>query len=557
MDELSTIMNKAIDLQKHGKLEEAVSIYLKILDIQPSNAAAMHLLGLVFHSQGKFKDAVECIGKAIIQSPDIADFHSNMAAAQLALGLPNSASRHAKKAIQVDPNLGEAYYNLGNALFSLGKSNDATSSFSTAVELDTSNDNFWSNYLFALNFSSSANHSKIFQENLNWGSSIEKDETSAVFTNDLIPDKPLRLAYFLPEFDRHVTARFIKAMVQHHDRNNFNILIYGFSENHSAPPKFITENVDGWIDTSDLDVNLVARQMRRDQVDILLHPCTFKARYRKLFVHNAAPIQVACINLVSTTGLKHATHLITDSYLSPPNEGENFFTETLVRLSSFNVYDEPKSEPEVAALPAIQNGHIVFGSFNNPAKITSDCLSLWAEILRIVPSSQLFLKHRSFENEEVCEHFLEQFKDMEVAKHRLIFSGFTQEIKQYLNTYNLVDIALDPIPFGGGTTTYESIWMGVPVLTMVGNTIMGRLTGSIMSRLGLTQFVTRDTNTYVSKAKELTSDLSTLSTIRMNLRSSAQRKIFNAKPYVEELEEACRDIWISHCKNTDQGQTFT
>ena len=122
-------MNKAIDLQENGKLEEAASIYLKILDIQPSNAAAMHLLGLVFHSQGKFKHAVECIGKAIIESPDVADFHSNMAASQLALGLAKSASRHAKKAVQIDFNMGEAHYNLGNALFSLGKSNDAISSF--------------------------------------------------------------------------------------------------------------------------------------------------------------------------------------------------------------------------------------------------------------------------------------------------------------------------------------------------------------------------------------------------------------------------------------------
>ena len=553
MDELSTIMNKAIDLQENGKLEEAASIYLKILDIQPSNAAAMHLLGLVFHSQGKFKHAVECIGKAIIESPNVADFHSNMAAAQLALGLAESASRHAKKAVQLDFNMGEAHYNLGNALFSLGKSNDAISSFLTAIELETSNDNFWSNYLFALNFASSVNHSKIFQENLNWGLSIEKGETGFSFENDFNPNKPIRLAYFLPEFDRHVTTRFINAMVQHHDRNNFDVRIYGFSENHSTAPKSITKNIDAWIDVSDWDADLVARKMRHDQIDILLHPCTFKARYRKLFSHNAAPLQVACINLVSTTGLKQATHLITDPFLSPPDEGESFFTETLIRLTSFNVYDKPKANAGIQALPAVQNGYIVFGSFNNPAKMTPECLSLWSEILRIIPSSQLFLKHRSFEKEEICQHFLKQFENMGISNHRLIFSGFTQDIKQYLNTYNLVDIALDPIPFGGGTTTYESIWMGVPVLTMVGNTIMGRLTGSIMTRLGLTEFVTGSAKNYVSKAQELSSDLTKLSEIRMNLRSSAQEHIFNAKQYVEELEEACRNIWVNHCQNSELG----
>ena len=557
MDEISTIMNKAINLQKDGKLEEAISIYLKILDIQSSNAAAMHLLGLVFHSQGNFNHAVECIGKAIIESPNVADFHSNMAAAQLALGLAKSASRHAKKAVQIDFNLGEAHYNLGNALFYLGKSNDAISSFSTAIELEPSNDNFWSNFLFSLNFASSANHSKIFQENLNWGLSLENDETGVAFENDLIPNKPIRLAYFLPEFDRHVTTRFIKAMVKHHDRNNFEVRVYGYSGNQSTTPKSITENIESWIDVSDWDTNLVARKMRHDQIDILLHPCTFKARYRKLIARNAAPLQVACINLVSTTGLKQATHLVTDSFLSPPNEGERFFTETLIRLTSFNVYDKPKPNPKVQALPAIQNGHIVFGSFNNPAKMTPECLSLWSNILRIVPSSQLFLKHRSFDKEEICQHFTEQFKNMGISNHRLIFSGFTQDTKQYLNAYNLVDISLDPIPFGGGTTTYESIWMGVPVLTMVGNTIMSRLTGSIMSRLGLTEFVTRSAENYVSKAQQLSSDLTKLSEIRMNLRSSAQEKVFNAKLYVKELEKACRDIWVGYCENSQLGKPFS
>ena len=162
MNEYSSIITTAIDLQKQGKLEEAASIYRRILDIQPSHSGALHLMGLIFHSKGNFQEAIELFGKAIIQTPDVADFHSNMAAAQLTLGHANSAIRHAQKAIQLDSKLGNAHYNLGNALFSLGETYDAVSSFLRAVELNPKNDEFWSNYLFALNFSPSVDQSQLF-----------------------------------------------------------------------------------------------------------------------------------------------------------------------------------------------------------------------------------------------------------------------------------------------------------------------------------------------------------------------------------------------------------
>ena len=342
-------------------------------------------------------------------------------------------------------------------------------------------------------------------------------------------------------------------MLKHHKRNQFEIRIYGYAENRGPAPKSLYDFVDSWTDVADLTNDLVAEQMRRDQIDILLHPCTFKARYRKLISYNAAPLQVACINLVSSTGLGQTTHLVTDSFLSPLNETEDYYTETLIRLSGFNVYQKPQDAPDIVPLPANNNDHIVFGSFNNPAKLTSDCVLLWTDILKSIPSSHLLLKHQSFDNIQTYEKFSNQFIDMGISRDRVEFRGYTKDMNKYLDTYNIVDISLDPIPFGGGTTTYESVWMGVPVLTMVGNTIMGRLTGSIMTRLGLTEFVTGSAKNYVSKAQELSSDLTKLSEIRMNLRSYAQEHIFNAKQYVEELEEACRNIWVNHCQNSELG----
>ena len=145
--------------------------------------------------------------------------------------------------------------------------------------------------------------------------------------------------------------------------------------------------------------------------------------------------------------------------------------------------------------------------------------------------------------------FTMQFRKAGISDRRLIFHGYTRDKYKYLDCYNQIDMALDPTPFGGGTTTYESIWMGVPVLTLVGNSMMGRIAGSAMTRLGYSEFVTASPEAYVSCAKDMALDLQNLSKIRSGLRKSAAKSIFNAQLHVCELENACRDIWVNYCKN--------
>ena len=549
MDDFSAIMKTALEHQHKGRLEEAEKIFRTVLEIEPFHADTLHRLGLIHHAQGKYKEAAEIIGKAIIQSPKVADYHSNLAAAQLATGHPKSALSHASRAIELEINLGEAHYNLGNALFALGKTDDAVRSFQQAIDKDPTNNQFWSNYLFALNFAPSASQELVFEENRRWGVLLEQDKHILPFRNDWTSDRQLRTAYYLPELDRHVTTRFLDAMLEYHNRDEFEVTIYGYAQDHSPAPKSLLTYIDAWIDIGQMNIDLVAEQMRRDQIDILIHPCTFKARYRMLIAYNPAPVQIACINLVSTTGLRNTTHLVTDSFLTPPGKSEDYYTENLIRLSGLNVYRKPMAAPDVSPLPANHNGFVVFGSLNNPAKLTPECISLWTQILQQVPSSRLLLKHQSFESTEICESFATHFKKAGISKERLIFRGYSLDGSEYLCTYNQIDIALDPLPFGGGTTTYESIWMGVPVITMVGDGIMGRLTGSMMTRLGYADFVTTSPEAYVSVAKEFAFDLAKLSKIRHNLRESASKSIFDGQQYVRELEGACREIWINHCEN--------
>ena len=554
MDDLTSILNTAMGYQSQGRLDEAEAIYLKVLEIDNSNAGTLHLLGLVYHSRGDFDCAAEAIGSAIIIDANIPEFHANLSATQLARGQPAQAANHAQRAIELDPSLGVAHYNKGNAYFALGRADDAVRAFRDALEQDPANDRFWGNYLFALNFAPSATRQFIYEANCRWGDSLreigKKNSHFPVTRRETSAPRPkLKLAYYLPELDLHVTIRFLNAMIPHHDRDKFEILIYGYRSDGEPAPKSLFDISDKWIDVNGQTDEAITDLMRNDGINILLHPCTFKARYRTLLAHWPAPLQIACVNLVSTTGMDAATHLITDPYLDPIGETDKYYTESLIRLSSFNVYKPPPQSPEISLLPAQKNGFITFGSFNNPAKMTPTTLGLWVDILNRLPDSHLFLKHKSFDHADVKEEFTRPFREANIDTQRISFEGFSQDYARYLAAYHNVDIGLDPMPFGGGTTTYESIWMGVPVITYAGENFMGRLSASLMHRIGLSDHVCDTREDYIETALNLAANKKSLATLRVSLRNTAEQTIYNGARYVAELEGVVEDLWRSYSEN--------
>lgn len=550
MDDLTAILETALIHQQAGRLDQAEDIYRKILGIDPTHAGAVHLLGTLMQRRGDYHEAVALISKAILLEPGVADFHANLAAVYLALGQPVEAAAHGRTALKLDPEFAAAAYNLATALFSLGEVAPAVEMFENALEMEPANQTFWANYLFALNFSPDADPAAIYDANCRWGETVTVASGSDKidFSNSRTSDRKLKLAYFLPELDQHVTVRFLEPVLSAHDREKFTVYVYGDRTDGAPPPPGIGDKADFWINVHQWSAAQIAEQMRNDAIDILAHPCTFKARYRPVLAHRAAPVQIACTNLVSTTGLTHTDYLITDNFICPPEEGDEYFTEKLIRLKGFNIYQSLADLPEPGPLPASENGTITFGSFNNIAKLTDRVATAWAEILRSVDGSRLFLKNGAFDDAAVRAQVTERFADLEILENQIMFEGFTRDPATYLKSYQQVDIALDPFPFGGGTTSYEAIWMGAPVLTMAGDTFMGRLSGSLMHRLGLDEFVTASAEDYIATALNLAGDLKRLSQIRSGLRQTARSTIFNAESHVAELEQAYIAAWETHCR---------
>ena len=493
--------------------------------------------------------AVRLFGQAILIAPSAAQFHANIAAAHLVLQHTKDAEAHARRAIRLDPTLAEGHHNLGNGLFAIGDAEAALACFRIARDLDPASEAHWTNILFTQVFCAGETAAAVFAENRAWGRRIEAaaGPVEPPVAVDPDPERPLNLAYFLPELDTHVTPRFLAPVLAAHDRDRFRLSVYGHRSDARPPPALLTPPGVRWIDTQGLAPPDIATVMRRDGIDVLIHPCTFKARYRIVLAYRAAPVQMAGINFVSSTGLIATDYLLGDAALMPPGKDADLFTETIVRLPLFNCYGIPDDAPPVTDLPALRNGFVRFGSLNNPTKIGDAALHAWAEVLRRVPASRILLKHRAFDDADVRAHFTARFAAAGVEAGRLDFAGFTAAVRGYLAAYDEIDIALDPFPFNGGTTSYEAIWMGVPVLTRTGAGLMGSQTTSLMTGVGHPEFVSKSQSSFVDKAISLCGDLGRLAQVRAGLRAAARASIFDNVRYARNLEDAVRDSWRRYC----------
>ena len=544
MSDIEYIIETALSCQREGRLEEAARIYNQVLEIEPKQPDVIHLLGMVAFANQDYEEAVRLINEAVILNPTVSDYHLNLSSIYLASNQHALAKSHAKVAIKLNLNMSEAHYNLGIILFAEGNINQSIAAFKRSLDLDPNNQTFWTNYLFAVNFSEKATPKDIYKINRKWGVLLEKQiKAEPQFQNHQYSNRRLKLGYYLPELDKHVTVRYLSPILAVHDKVKFELVGYGNRTDNKLPPSEITDVLDRWIDISKFTVAEIAEIMRGDEIDILLHPCTFKSRYRNILAYRAAPIQIACTNLVSTTGLQATDYLITDNFISPVNSDEGLYTEKLIRLSSFNTYKQFTESKDVSSLPAQKNSLVTFGSCNNIAKINSEVIFTWAEILKKVKNSQLLLKHRAFDDDTRRTYITAIFSSAGISRDRLIFKGFTSDRADYLSVYDEIDIALDPFPFGGGTVSYEALWMGVPVLTIAGPKFMGRLSGSLMHQLGLSDWVTTSKKQYISTGVIMANDFAKLSDLRQDLRVKAQNTIFNAKKYVLELENALESAW--------------
>ena len=536
--------NLGIVLGKLGRLEEAVAWLRQAVALQPDFAEAYQGLGAALHHLARRTEAADAYRNAIRLKPELAGAHSNLGDLLAKEGDLDAAVESYRRAIALRPDFAPAHNNLGSALSELGQLGDAVTSYRHALRLKPDFLDAQSNLLKAINYDPECAATTLLAEHRRWPDVYGPVSIlGPASDHDRNPDRPLRIGYVSPDFRTHAVAYFVEPILAHHDRAR--VEPYGYAE--VPAPDGTTARlqalVAGWRSTVGLSDAQVAEQVRRDRIDILVDLAGHTSGHRLgVFARKPAPVQVTYLGYPNTTGLETIDYLLTDAVVDPPG-GPTWSTEEPYLLPGvFCCYAPPAESPAVGPLPAARNGFVTFGSLHKLSKLNGAVLDLWCDLLDAVPSAHVLLFRNNLtgtRREEIRRHFL----DRGIASDRVTL-GHDAGTKGYLSVYHDIDVSLDVFPWCGHTTACESLWMGVPVITLLGDRHAGRMTASVLKVLGLEDWVARSTADYIAIAQRARADTAGLARLRPALRDRMRRApLCDGRAWTAGLEAVYRTLW--------------
>jgi protein O-GlcNAc transferase len=372
-----------------------------------------------------------------------------------------------------------------------------------------------------------------------------------VFKNDLSPDWPLRIGFISSDFRAHSVGFNMLPLYQRLDRQAFRLHAYAEVANPDAATHLFKEASDVWRSTVGMTDAEVAQTVTEDKIDILVilaghldENRPYVARYR------CAPVQVSHHD-ICTSGMAEIDYFIGDSFVMP-RDGAEWFSERVLRLPNFTVHSIPAEAGDPGSLPVLTNKHITFGSFNAPQKISDRCLDAWAALLHAVPGSHLILAHfEAYSETATRERVIGRIADRGIGRDRVSVLESVDLRSAHLRAYDQIDIALDPFPFSGATTTFEALLMGVPVISLAGDRFVSRCSAATLQAAGLGVWIADDVESYVSRAVVLATDIDRLAAIRMRVRQAVtQSRVCDADRYARNMGRIYRAIWRRWCSQS-------
>jgi len=405
--------------------------------------------------------------------------------------------------------------------------------------------------LFYLNFFALLGREALFAEHQKWGSLI--DEGFAILRKplevDASADRPLQVGLVSGDLRNHAVALFIEGYLREHDRENYSIHCFDVSPHaEDAVTGDLRGMVEHWYRVSALDDDALADEIRRQKIDVLVDLSGHTMFNRLLvFARRPAPVQVSWFGYMNTTGLTSIDYRLTDPGHDPVGESDRFYSEKLFHIPSLACFSPPESSPPVAPPPFVRNGKVTFFSANQWTKVTESVIDLWAEILKDDSRPTLRISAKSAGSQSFRESVTEQFVRRGVLAEQIEIQPFLP-MAEFLASFSEVDVALDPFPYGGGTTTLHTIWMGVPIIALAGEGELGRATPAMLRSFGLPDFVAQTHDEYRDKAIALARDPSRLVEIRANLRQRmADSPALDASGLARNVENAFRTMWHTYC----------
>ena len=542
--------NLGILLKDQGKLHEAVACYEQALRLKPDFVPACNNLGNAWHQLGRLDEAIASCRQAIQLDPNFADAYVNLGNALKDQGKLDEAAASYEQALALNPDLAAAHSNLGHVQKDRGRLDEAIARYRRAIELRPDVATYHSNLAYTLNFHPDFDACEILKVHQEWNERHAAPLARHIepHHNDRSPDRRLRVGYVSPDFRSHSVGRFLLPLLQAHDHNAVEVFCYSSVRKPDENTATCQATADTWRNVRGFSDDDVAQQIRQDQIDILVDLTMHMADNRLLVcARKPAPVQVTYLAYCGTTGLTTIDYRLTDKYLDPPDRDTSCYSEHSIRLpETYWCYRPLAQAPDVSSVPSAHKGYVTFASLNNFCKVTRPTLAAWARLLQSLPESRLVLHTRQGAHREELLGFFEQHG---ISRQRLILMDWLNAV-EFLRLHEQIDVALDPFPYGGGTTTCDALWMGVPVVSFAGQTAVSRGGYSILSNLGLADLVAFDVDRYVQIARDLAVDLPRLREIRCQLRDRMQKSpLMNEPQFARNLEAAYRDLWRRWCAN--------
>ena len=525
----------------NDKVEQAV---LEIIAQEPSRTDIMLALGMLFKQTRQVHKAKALFEKILQQEPHPL-VYNELAYICRCTGQLSEAIQYQTKAVEADPNNAELIANLARISIGTGKVQEGIGLFRKALEIEPSNAAMHSNFLFNLHFLPHFDPQMIFEEHKRWGR-IHAPVSLArkSHKNDRDPDRRLRIGYISPDFCTHSVAYFFEPLLDGHDPEAVEVFGYGNVRMPGAVTERLKQKFDHYRNIRGLDDKTVVDMIQRDKIDILVELAGHTTDNSLLVMaHKPAPIQVTYLGYVNTTGLEVMDYILTDSIASPP-ESEKFLTEKLALLpDGSRCYRPVDYTPPVTSLPAKRNGYITFGVLCNNRKINSNIMELWAEILKTNKESRLLLSFSTGNDPDMRNYYFSEFERLGIDDQRVAICGGTHHA-EHLKYYSEADIILDTFPLNGATTTCEALWMGVPVITLVGELHFSRVGLSILTRIGLEFFAASTPKEYIAKAAALADNRQALENLRGSMRERMNSSILrDSKKFASGTEAVYRKMW--------------
>ena len=545
---------RALALNHLERFAESHQIYQKALELKPDDPELLANLADNLNDAQLYEQALPWLERALQKDPLALAARVNMAGALIGLNRHSDALPLLKAVVEEEGyRRVEAFQLYGHALAQTGEVDQAITWLREAVELDPGHAKAQSSLMFSLAYCARHAPSTMRAEAQRFGK-IVSSKVSAPHQNwhRPQPGQRLRVGLVSGDLGEHPVGYFLEGMLRYWPNERIELLAYPTVPRTDALAERIKPGFAAWHGLRGLTDEAAAQRIHNDGVQVLLDLSGHTGNNRLgMFARRPAPVQASWLGYFATTGVPGMDYVLGDPYVTPPDEAHHF-TEQVWRLpESYLCFTPPDVPLTVSPLPALQAGVVTFGCFNNLAKMGDAVVALWAQVLHAVPNSRLLLKTKQLEQTFVAQRTHERFASQGIPPERLILEGPSPRI-ELLAAYGRVDIALDPFPYPGGTTSAEALWMGVPVLSRRGDRFLSHVGETIAHNAGLPRWIARDDADYVAKAVAFASDAAALARLRAGLRAQVLASpLFDAPRFARHFEEALWGMW-QHWLNTQE-----